>query len=259
MAPRASARLAALAALALVALALATLAAPAAAQPAPALVWNVSCCRAFEALAAMTVERSGSSLPADACRAGGRRCMDLKLIREFVEQSRALLGRDRVQAEDAALRITLPADAEPALELLAWAFLGRVVALPSPGAAGQQKVLLEYDIHRNSMHVKRDSCEFDKALHSAMVLASVALLVFFISMTVVERASARAQHAPPALPPALVQASAPGLKASAPGLPAPGVSVEGKTTLQVNSLGPIFGPIPTKARPRLPWSIDGHC
>jgi hypothetical protein len=206
----------------------------------------------------MTVERSGSSLPVDACRAGGRRCMDLKLIREFVEQSRALLGRDRVQTEDAALRITLPADAESALELLAWAFLGRVVALPSPSAAGQQKVLLEYDIHRNSMHVKRDSCEFDKGLHSAMVLASVALLVFFISMTVVERASARAQLAPPA-PPAQVQASAPGLKASASGLPAPGVSVEGNTTLQVNSLGPIFGPIPTKARPRLPWSIDGHC
>ena len=248
MAPRASARFAALAALALAALALA---APAAAQPAPALVWNVSCCRAFEALAAMTVERSGSSLPADACRAGGRRCMDLKLIREFVEQSRALLGRDRVQTENAALRITLPADAESALELLAWAFLGRVVALPSPSAAGQQKVLLEYDIHRNSMHVKRDSCEFDKGLHSAMVLASVALLVFFISMTVVERASARAQLAPPALPPVLVQVSA-------PGVPVTGVSVE-KTTLQVNSLGPIFGPIPTKARPRLPWSTDGHC
>jgi hypothetical protein len=214
----------------------------------------------------MTVERSGSSLPVDACRAGGRRCMDLKLIREFVEQSRALLGRDRVQTEDAALRITLPADAESALELLAWAFLGRVVALPSPSAAGQQKVLLEYDIHRNSMHVKRDSCEFDKGLHSAMVLASVALLVFFISMTVVERASARAQLAPPALPPALVQASAAGLKASVSGLkasvsglPAQGVSAEGKTMLQVNSMGAIFGPIPTKPRPRLPWSIDGHC
>jgi hypothetical protein len=203
----------------------------------------------------MTVERSGSSLPADACRAGGRRCMDLKLIREFVEQSRALLGRDRVQTEDAALRITLPADAEPALELLAWAFLGRVVALPSPSAAGQQKVLLEYDIHRNSMHVKRDSCEFDKGLYSAMVLASVALLVFFISMTVVERASARAQHAPAALTVQSVQAPDPG----APALGVPVNTQQGKTTLQINTLGPIFGPIPTKARPRLPWSIDGHC
>jgi hypothetical protein len=34
-------------------------------------------------------------IPADTCRAHGRKCMDLdlKLMREFVEQSRALLGR----------------------------------------------------------------------------------------------------------------------------------------------------------------------
>ena len=42
-----------------------------------------------------------------------------------------------MQAEAAALRITLPGDAEAALELLAWAFLGRVVALPSPSVAGR--------------------------------------------------------------------------------------------------------------------------
>jgi hypothetical protein len=204
--------------------------------------------------------------------------MELKLIREFVEQSRALLGRDRVQTEDAALRITLPADAESALELLAWAFLGRVVALPSPSAAGQQKVLLEYDIHRNSMHVKRDSCEFDKNLHTGMVLASVALLVFFIAMTVVERAGAPhaaeeaarpAQAARPAKAgaagPALAGAGAPpGPLAGAQGpapypLPLGVLAQSGKTGLQMNALGPIFGPIPTRARPRLPWSTDGHC
>jgi len=175
--------------------------------------------------------------------------MELKLIREFVEQSRALLGHDRVQTEDAALRVTLPADSEAALELLAWAFLGRVVALPSPSAAGQQKVLLEYDIHRNSMQVKRDSCEFDKGLHSAMVLASVALLVFFISMTVVERTSAGAQLAPPASKPVLVQGSAQGPQA-------PGAHSEKTTLLQINALGPIFSPI--RARPRLPWNTNEY-
>jgi len=257
MAPRARGRFAGPAALAALALAALALAAPAAAQPAqpaagtlgpqPALVWNVSCCRAFEALAAMTVERSGSRLPVEACRAGGRKCMDLKLIREFVEQSRALLGRDRVQTEDAALRIMLPADSESALELLAWAFLGRVVALPSPSAAGQQKVLLEYDIHRNSMHVKRDSCEYDKSLYSAMVLASVAILVFFISMTVVERSGAHEQLAPPAAKPVLGQGSAPGPQAQ-------GDDLAHKPTLQINALGPIFSPI--RARPRLPWNDE---
>lgn len=229
---------AALAVLALVALARA--------EVAPALVWNVSCCRAFEALAAMTVERSGSSLPGDACRAGGGRCADLKLIREFVEQSRAVLGSANVQLDAAALRMTLPGDAEAALELLAWAFLGRVVALPSPGAAGQQKVLLEYEVHSNSLRVKRDSCEFDKSLHSAMVLASVALLVFFISMTVVERARG---------------ASATGLSTQSALLAYPGyVSLSAHTAplaYPAKAGAPLFEALPTKARPRLPWSADG--
>ena len=35
--------------------------------------------------------------------------------------------------------------------------------------------------------VQRDSCEINKSLYSAMVLASVTLLVFFISMMVVDR------------------------------------------------------------------------
>jgi hypothetical protein len=227
-------RRAALALARALALALA-LAAPAAAGPAPA--WNVSCCRAFEALAAMAVERSGSSLPADACRAAGARCGDLKLVREFVEQSRAVLGRDGVQMEAGTLRLTLPEDAEAALGLLAWAFLGRVVALPSAGAASQQKVLLEYEIHSNSLRVKRDACEFDKGVHSAMVLASVALLVFFISMTVVERAR-------PSTTPTRA-------------LAAVTVGTQGVCPAYRAHAGALFEAVPANARARLPWSADG--
>jgi hypothetical protein len=55
---------------------------------ASATSWNVSCCTVFESMTKFTVERTGSYLQADTCRASETKCMDLKLIHEFVEQSR---------------------------------------------------------------------------------------------------------------------------------------------------------------------------
>lgn len=157
-----------------------------------ATTWNVSCCTVFEAMTAFTVERTGAYLRADTCRESENKCMDLKLIREFVEQSRTILGRHTVQvlAESNLISLTLHSDADAAsmVGLLAWAFIGRVIT----GADGRktsstQKVLLEYDIHRNKLVVQRDACEINKSLYGAMVLASVTLLVFFISMMVVDQ------------------------------------------------------------------------
>jgi hypothetical protein len=152
-------------------------------------------------MTAFTVERTGAYLRADMCRASEDKCMDLKLIREFVEQSRAVLGRHTVDVltESNLISLTLHSDSDAAsmVGLLAWAFIGRVVT----GADGRktvstQKVLLEYDIHRNKLVVQRDSCEINKSLYSAMVLASVTLLVFFISMMVVERVRQKRDAAP---------------------------------------------------------------
>jgi len=171
------------------------------ATPAAALTWNVSCCTVFEAMTAFTVERTGAYLRADMCRASEDKCMDLKLIREFVEQSRAVLGRHTVDvlAESNLISLTLHSDSDAAsmVGLLAWAFIGRVVTgADGRKTASTQKVLLEYDIHRNKLVVQRDSCEINKSLYSAMVLASVTLLVFFISMMVVERVRQKRDAAP---------------------------------------------------------------
>lgn len=171
------------------------------ATPAAALTWNVSCCAVFEAMTAFTVERTGAYLRADMCRASEDKCMDLKLIREFVEQSRAVLGRHTVDVltESKLISLTLHSDSDAAsmVGLLAWAFIGRVVTgADGRKTASTQKVLLEYDIHRNKLVVQRDSCEINKSLYSAMVLGSVTLLVFFISMMVVERVRQKRDAAP---------------------------------------------------------------
>jgi hypothetical protein len=156
------------------------------------ITWNVSCCTVIEVMTAFTVDRTGAYLRADMCVVSEDKCMDLKLIREFVEQSRTVLGRHTVDVltESNLVSLTLHSNTDTAsmVGLLAWAFIGRVVTGTDwRKTASTQKVFLEYDIHRNKLVVQRDSCEINKSLYRAMVLASVTLLVFFISMMVVDR------------------------------------------------------------------------
>jgi hypothetical protein len=72
-------------------------------------------------------------------------------------------------------------DAASVFGLMAWVFLGRIVS--SREQSNKQTVFLQYD-HRNKLLMHRDSCEINKSLYSAMILASVTLLIFFISMMV---------------------------------------------------------------------------
>jgi hypothetical protein len=112
--------------------------------------------------------------------------LDLKLIHEFIEQSRTIMGRHNVQAFERSnvIRFTIQSDMDAAsvIGLMAWAFLGRIVS--SREQSNKQTVFLQYDIHRNKLLIHRDSCEINKSLYSAMILASVTLLIFFISMMV---------------------------------------------------------------------------
>jgi hypothetical protein len=96
------------------------------------------------------------------------------------------MGRHNVEAfaGSSVIRFTLQSDMDTAsvVGLLAWAFLGRIVS--SREQSNKQTVLLQYDIHQNRLLIQRDSCEINKGLYSAMILASVTLLIFFISMMV---------------------------------------------------------------------------
>jgi hypothetical protein len=79
---------------------------------ASATSWNVSCCAVFESMTKFTVERTGSYLQADTCRASETKCMDLKLIHEFIEHSRVIMGRHNVEAfvGSSVIRFTLQSE-----------------------------------------------------------------------------------------------------------------------------------------------------
>jgi hypothetical protein len=156
--------------------------------------WNVSCCSVFKALTQFTVERTGSSLSDTACRADERQCMDLKLIGVFIKQSRTILGTSNIKTstEHNFIQFVLENDINDreahVIDLLAWAFIGRIIALPTATPdVNRQSVLLQYDVQGDQLTIKRDSCQIDKTLYNTMVLGSVTLLIFFISAMVVEK------------------------------------------------------------------------
>lgn len=172
---------------------------------ASATSWNVSCCRVFEALTKFTVERTGSSLSGAECRSDERQCLNLKLIVVFLEQSRTLVGRHNVETSTEHnfihfhLERGINDDETRVLDLLAWAFVGRIVALPTMTRdVNQRSVVLQYDVQGDQLSITRDSCQVDKALYNTMVLGSVTLLIFFISAMVVEKKRHEQEH--PAAP-----------------------------------------------------------
>jgi hypothetical protein len=161
---------------------------------ASATSWNVSCCSVFQALTQFTVERTGSSLTDTACRADERQCMDLKLIGVFLKQSRTILGTGniKISTEHNFIQFILENDLNHSeahvIDLLAWAFIGRIIALPTTtNDVNGQSVVLQYDAQGDHLTIKRDSCHVHKTLYNTMVLGSVTLLIFFISAMVVEK------------------------------------------------------------------------
>lgn len=154
--------------------------------------WNVSCCTMFEALNQFTVERTGSSLTAATCRSKELECMKMKLIVLFIEQSRTILGKHNIitSEEDNLIHFHLDSADNEAdiLDLLAWAFLGRIVAFPTnTHDIDKQSVILQYDVHRDKLTIQRDSCQIEKTLYNTIIVCSVTLLIFFISAMIVDK------------------------------------------------------------------------
>lgn len=138
-----------------------------------------------------TVERTGSLLPDMACRAAERQCMELKLIGVFIKQSRSIFGTGNIKTEHNSIQFILENDVDHSeahvIDLLAWAFIGRIIALPNSNDVNGQSVVLQYDAQGDHLTIKRDSCHVNKTLYNTMVLGSVTLLIFFISAMVVEK------------------------------------------------------------------------
>ena len=109
--------------------------------------------------------------------------MSLKLIDIFVNHSRVLLNSTSVvYKDDTHIIISRNVMLQKTASLVVLAFLGGSV--PTEHGLLDEHLSLEYD---STLDKIRDSaCAVNKTTYSTIVLASIALVVFFIAMQVIE-------------------------------------------------------------------------
>lgn len=149
---------------------------------------NITCCEVWDLLSATTIEFTGSSINCEEYD-----CKDLHLVRRFVEQTNVMLGgTDSTMPEpitfaDSTLYVdTALITTKQLLEMMTLAFVGRYITVDD--LALDHKINLVYDNqHPQTLKVERPACEYSKHIYNAMVLASVVLLIFFITMQMIEK------------------------------------------------------------------------
>lgn len=155
-----------------------------------ATTMHVGCCQVWTQLNTYVVEKTGSELASSTCEQRQDVCVDITLIKKFIAESNAVLPDSIRLADDGKNYVLNVSDAQDPvvlLNLLVWAFLGRTVSNPTINHEGLQHRYLEYDIQNDELNVRTPSCEFNKAVYTAMVLVSVSLLMFLIGMQIVDR------------------------------------------------------------------------
>lgn len=155
-----------------------------------AATMHVGCCQVWEQLNAYVVEKTGSQLAVSKCDQHQEACVDITLIKKFIAESNAVLPRSIQLADngrDYVLNVSSAQDPAVFVNLFVWAFLGRTVSNPAINHEGLEHRYLEYNIQNDELNVRTPSCEFNKAVYTAMVLVSVSLLMFLIGMQIVDR------------------------------------------------------------------------
>lgn len=150
------------------------------------VVWTVECCDIWEALGTFTIEKTGSYLSRSACQQQSD-CSQLKLVTNFVEQTRALLGPDAISTGPLKqIHFNLSTvSTQNMLQTLALSYVGRVISVNDLESDNQISLL--YDVQYDTLSIERPTCQYSKRIYSGMVLASVCLLIFFIVMQIIEK------------------------------------------------------------------------
>tara|TARA_B100000902_G_scaffold374965_1_gene404439 strand:+ start:899 stop:1348 length:450 start_codon:yes stop_codon:yes gene_type:complete len=85
---------------------------------------------------------------------------------------------------------------EQMLQMMTLAFVGRYITVDN--LALDHKINLIYDNQNpQKLTVERPACEYSKHIYNAMVLASVVLLIFFITMQMIEKQIKKDNEATP--------------------------------------------------------------
>lgn len=170
---------------------------------AESLCWQYECCEVFAAVSPYTREASGATLSHTACLVDQNACMNLQIVHQFITHTKSLLQDENVIVQDTKLKLCLDkyffgtntsfvgSDSVTKkanfMQLVTWAFLGRVVSNVDSANEMDNEVKLVFDSEHNTLQFSRPLCVYNKKIYSAIIVSSVAFLIFFISMQLVEK------------------------------------------------------------------------
>jgi len=146
---------------------------------------KIGCCDVLDVLSRYLLRSTGDKIEFGKCKEQERRCLSLKLIDIFVNHSRVLLNSTSgVYKDDKHIMISRNVITQNTASLVVLAFLGGSV--PTENGLLDQHLSLEYDSTLDKMSVRDSACLVNKTTYSTIVLACIALVVFFIAMQVIQ-------------------------------------------------------------------------
>jgi len=141
---------------------------------------QISCCAMLSTLTEYTVDSTGDRVHESNCK--NHECFKLQIVDLFVNHTRVMLG-DFVSTDDNYIKIENTSLLENSKTTLVLALLGRA-SLPEKKIK-QAHVSLEYNTALDTLSVKDSTCATDKTIYSTIIIASIALLLFFIATNIV--------------------------------------------------------------------------
>lgn len=147
--------------------------------------YRIRCCDILNALNTYLIRSNGDTLPFSKCQEQEHECLSLKLIDIFFNHVRVLLNSSSgVSKDETHILISKDLISQKTATLFVLAFLGGSV--PSEHELLDEHLSLEYDSTLERMSLRDSACAVNKTVYSTIVLASIALVVFFIAMQVIE-------------------------------------------------------------------------
>jgi hypothetical protein len=149
---------------------------------------SIECCYLLKALTDHIQRSTADKLRLPACT--NSVCNKLKLINVFVTHTNSMLPNNTfpaiVQSSDENIHINTEILANHYDDLLVLAFLGRAVYHQEIIKGSSLRDLsLEYDHSTDTLRIRDSLCTTDKSIYSAIIGASIALLIFFITNQVI--------------------------------------------------------------------------
>lgn len=148
---------------------------------------SIKCCDLLKALTDHMQRSTADKLQFPACTQS--ECNKLNLIHLFVNHTNSMLPSNTptiVQASDENIIINTENLAKHYDDVLVLAFLGRAVYHQEIIKGSSLRDLsLEYDHSTDTLRIRDSLCTTDKSIYSAIIGASIALLIFFITNQVI--------------------------------------------------------------------------